>query len=178
MDFESRRELRASVRSIVEGTIERLGYALIAVELSGDRAGPILRLCIDRPQGVGGGVGIRDCATVSRAISPELDVWDPLPNAYRLEVSSPGIERPVERPEDFERFIDFRARVRMGPASSRRRYKGMLKGVEDDHLRLAVGERILALPLAEIDRVRLDLEPEEYARLAEGLPAAPGGHPR
>ena len=99
--------LRSTLRTLLASTVERLGYWISAIELANDHRGLIVRLFIDGP----GGVGIADCAKVTREISPLLDVEDPIPDNYNLEVSSPGIDRLIERPEDFVRFAGFRAKV-------------------------------------------------------------------
>ena len=168
-----RRDLRARVRSITESTINRLGYELVAVHITGDRTGPVLRLFIDKV----GGISMEDCAIVSRALSPEFDVEDPLPGRYRFEVSSPGIDRPVERPIDFQRFRGFQVKVRMLPDTGRKRYVGQLQGLEDEHvIVLENPERPPhRIPLIHVDRTQLVLTTEEYLRLGqEGLPPVEG----
>jgi len=169
-----RRALRARVRSMAEATIARLGCDLVAVHVTGDRTGPVLRLFIDKP----GGIRMEDCTRVSRALSPEFDVEDPLPGRYRLEVSSPGIDRPVERPIDYQRFRGFQVKVRMLPDTGRKRYVGELQGIEDDHvLVLEKPDRPPhRIPLIHVDRTQLVLTTEEYLRLGkEGLPPVEGG---
>ena len=171
---ETRRELRSKVRSIAQSTIERLGCDLVAVHLTGDRSGPVLRLYIDKD----GGVDMAVCARVSRALSPEFDVEDPLPGRYRLEVSSPGIDRPVERRRDFRRFVGFQVKVRMLPDTGRKRYVGELRGLDGEHvLVLAHPDRPAhRIPYEHIDRAQLILTTEEYLRLGkEGLPPVEGG---
>lgn len=165
MEFEQRQALRQEIRAIAEPIVEAAGCALIGVLLTGDRTGTILRLAIDKP----GGVGVSDCTRVSRQLSLEFDVEDPMPGAYRLEVSSPGMERPVERAEDFERFHGYRAVVRMAPDFGRRRFKGRLAGLEDGHVLLHAAREQHRLPLDRIDRVQLDLSPDEFARLGDPM---------
>lgn len=166
MDFADRLQLRRRIREIVEPTIERLGCTLVAVEFTGDRRGPILRLYLDRP----GGIGVDDCKRVTHAVSPELDVEDPIEGSYNLEVSSPGMDRPVERRRDFEQFRGYRAKVRLGPGSERRRYTGTLGGIEDDDVLIDVDGTTFRLPFDRIDRVRLVLDLDEYLRMGQALP--------
>lgn len=173
MDFATRQHLRRELRTILEPTVERLGYELVAVELTNDRRGPVVQLFIDSEHGV----GIGDCARVNHAVSPELDVHDPLPGAYTLQVSSPGIERPVQRDADFARFKGLRVKVRLAPGSGRRRYSGVLDGLDGDHLQLRIGEAVELLPRDAIDKVHLDLDLDEFQRLGEGTLAPPGGTP-
>lgn len=162
MDAASRRQLRDTLRSLLEPVIARLGCELVAIELAGSSRRPTLRLYVDRA----GGVGVDHCAAVSRAVSPVLDVADPFPAAYELEVSSPGIERPVERPQDFVRFAGYRAKVRVAePEGQRRTLSGVLRGLDGDLLCLEVGGELHRLPLADVDKVRLDLTLEEFERL-------------
>lgn len=170
MDFQTRQQLRARIRAIAEPTVEDLGCELVGVELTGGAEGAILRLSIDRP----GGVAVHHCAAISRALSPELDVEDPLPGHYRLEVSSPGMQRPVERPADFERFKGYRVKVRMDPNHGRRRYVGTLEDHSPDQLTVLMNGRTVALSMAEVDRVLLDLDPEQFARLGVPTPSTPG----
>lgn len=167
MDFASRQKLRSDLRALLEAAVARCGCEIVAIELGGTGRKPTLRVYVDRPAG---GVTIDDCAAVTRAISPLLDVADPLPGAYALEVSSPGIERPVERAQDFARFAGFRARVKLGPSSERRNATGVLRGLDGDVVVLDVQGELLRLPLVDVDRVRLDLTLEEFERL--GPPSA------
>lgn len=175
MDFTARKALRRRIRDLVEPTCDRLQVQLVAVELTGDGRDIVLRLAIDKP----GGVSISDCTRLSRALAPEFDVEDPIDGPWRLEVSSPGFERPVERPQDFRRFAGFRAKVRMDPDWGRRRYKGELRGLSDDgaSVRIFTDDTEHEVPLDRIDRARLDLTPDEFAALGEGLPAIEGELP-
>jgi ribosome maturation factor RimP len=171
VDFNALKTRRASIRTLAEPTVRSLGCDLVGVELATEAGGLILRLFIDKP----GGVTVADCTRVSRALSPEFDVEEPVAGAYRLEVSSPGIERPVERQQDFLRFQGFKAKVRMAPDWGRRRLAGVLAGVEGDELLLEAPEGLQRLPFDRIDRVRLDLTTEEFMKMAP--PRATEGDP-
>lgn len=156
--------LQAKVRTLLEGPIERLGFDLVAVEWVGDRRGSILRLSIDAP----GGVDARDCVRVSHHVSPLLDADDPVHSAYNLEVSSPGIERPVQRAEDFERFQGYRVKIRLAEGPPRRRYTGTIGPIEDGELRILVDGAEHRVPLDLVERAHLVLTLDEYQQLAEG----------
>jgi ribosome maturation factor RimP len=161
-------DLRQKIRSLAEPTVEKLGYDLVAVEWLSDVRGQILRISIDRR----GGIGANDCERVSHHVSQLLDEHDPIESAYRLEVSSPGIERPLQRLVDFSRFQGFRAKVRL-VAGPRRRMSGVLAGVEGDQARIEVDGQILQFPVDAVDRAYLVLDLEEYLKLAE----TPGDEP-
>lgn len=143
---------------------EDLGYELIGVEyLPGSRA--CVRLYIDRL----GGVNVDDCATMSRAVSALLDVEDPIPGKYTLEVSSPGLDRPLFKLDDFSRYAGQRARIRMqnplpGTAPAvpggrpQRNFLGLLKGVEGQDVLLETETGEVRLPYADIDKAHLEPE--------------------
>jgi len=160
MEASLRIDIRTQIRSIVEPTIEAEGFRLIAVEISGDTSGDIVRLYCDGPN-----FGIDDCATISRSVSPLLDVEDPMNGAYRLEVSSPGIERPVQSRADFARFVGYRAKLRLIPGPERRRFSGTLKGMDGDLILIEVDgtEHRVALDMLDWGHLVLDLE--EFTRL-------------
>jgi ribosome maturation factor RimP len=172
VDFDQRQALRDRIRVMAEPTLTRLGIDLVAVDLSGDPSEPLLRLSIDKP----GGIVVEDCANVNHALSPEFDVDDPIAGPWRLEISSPGIERPVERPSDFDRFAGLTAKIRMAPDWGRQRYVGTLQGTSEDgeSIRILVGDTEHVLPRARIDRTRLALTTDEYARLDTIRPAIEG----
>jgi len=165
MDIPVHIALRNRIRGIVEPAISDEGCALVAVEVVAGDKGQVLRLYIDHPDGI----TIQQCAHISRALSPLLDVEEPFSGAYRLEVSSPGIDRPVETAEDFARFAGFRAKIRLMPGAERRRYTGTLIGIEDAHVQIEVDGETHALPLNEIDRARLVLELDEFTELRSRL---------
>ena len=108
---------------------------------------------------------VEDCADISRTVSALLDVADPIATAYTLEVSSPGIDRPLVRREDFARFAGFEDKVELtSPVDGRRRFRGKLLGVEGDEVRLLVDAAPVALPLATVVRAKLVLTDELLAR--------------
>ncbi len=161
-------DLRDKVRTLAEPTIERLGFDLVAVEWLQDVRGPILRLSIDRP----GGITAKDCSQVSRHVSQVLDEADPIEASYTLEVSSPGIDRPLQRRVDFQRFVGYRAKVRLVEGHARRRFTGVLKGLEGDLAKIEVDGQEHAFPVDAVEKANLVLDLDEYQKLAEGVPPA------
>lgn len=140
------------VQSVLEGT------ALELVEVEFHRAGKRHRLVvtIDKP----GGVGIQDCQWVSERLSPLLDIEDPIPGSYVLEVSSPGLERPLRTAADYERFAGRRVRIRLNTVyHGRKSWSGLLTGYREGLIFLAVdtGEE-LQIPLAEVSGGNLEFE--------------------
>jgi ribosome maturation factor RimP len=137
---------------MLEPAIEALGFELVDTELSGSGRRALLRIYIDRP----GGVNVDDCAAVSHQVSAILDVEDPIAGRYTLEVSSPGLDRPLTRPQDFERFAGELVAVKLArPRDGRRKFKGRLLGLRDGMIALeADGERF-DLAFDEVDKVRL-----------------------
>ena len=158
---ELQKSLVPGLRRILEPVVDREGCDLVAIEVLGSPGKALLRVYIDRA----GGVNVDICARVSRAISPVLDVEDPFPGAWELEVSSPGIERPLQRENDFRRFVGFGVKVKLAPGPERRRYSGLLKGFEDGHVLVEVDGQIHRLALDQIDKAHLDLDDEQFARL-------------
>jgi ribosome maturation factor RimP len=145
-------ELRNRLIGLVEPLLGQLGYELVDVELAGGRTQAQLRIFIDRPEGV----GIDDCEHVSRELSALLDVRDPMPTAYTLEVSSPGLDRVLRTPEHFARFAGSRVQVELlAPRDGRRRYTGALTAVGPDVIELHVDGTTVKLGMAEIAKARL-----------------------
>jgi ribosome maturation factor RimP len=153
------------VAALISGPLEALGYELVRVQLSGgDR--PVLQIMAERADGVG--MTVDDCADISRSVSALLDAEDPIAGAYTLEVSSPGIDRPLTRPRDFERFAGFDARIEtQQPIAGRRRFKGRLLGLEDGVVSLVVDEDTVHLPIEAIAKARLVLTDELIAAAQE-----------
>ena len=132
-----------------------MGFELVRVMLTGDRR-PTLQIMAERADR--DTMTVEHCAEISRAVSAILDVEDPITRAYRLEVSSPGIDRPLLRPADFERFAGFEVRVEADQAiDGRRRFRGRLLGLRGDDVLLALPEGDLAVPLAVIRKAKLVL---------------------
>src|SRR5919199_711380 len=121
--------LGARVARIAEPVARDLGYRIVRVRVSG-RDGCTVQIMAERPDG---DMSIDDCASLSRALSPALDVEDPVDRAYRLEISSPGIDRPLVRRSDFERWTSHEVRVELeAPLAGRKRFRGPILGVEGD----------------------------------------------
>jgi ribosome maturation factor RimP len=138
-----------------------MGYELVRVLVSG-RARPTLQVMVERADRTA--MTVDHCAEVSRAVSAILDVEDPFPGAYQLEVTSPGIDRPLIRPADFERFAGFEARLETHEViDGRKRFKGRLMGLEGDRVRLAQEGEERLVPLAAIKKAKLVLSEELLA---------------
>lgn len=144
------------IETAIEPQITALGCTLVRVKFYGGRR-QVLQVMIEREDG--SDVNVDDCAAVSRALSPVLDVFDPIVGAYALEVSSPGIDRPLTRPEDFVRFAGFEAKVELEEnRDGRRRYKGLLLGLnEAESVCLDVDGETVELPLTVIQSAKLVL---------------------
>lgn len=149
-------DLERRVAALVTPTIEGLGYELVRVLMAGGREG---RLQIMAERLDGAAMSVEDCAAISRSVSAVLDVEDPIPHAYELEVSSPGIDRPLTRRKDWTRWAGHVARVELSEAvEGRRRAKGVILGLEGDVARLRLDEGAeIAIPLAAVHRAKLVL---------------------
>ena len=123
----------ARVSAVAGPVLQGMGYRLVRVRISGE-AGCTVQVMAERPDG---SMQIEDCEAISRALSPVLDVADPIDRAYRLEISSPGIDRPLVRRSDFERYAGHLVKIEMAVAhQGRKRFRGTLAGVEGDKVRL------------------------------------------
>lgn len=144
------------IENAIEPQIEALGFALVRVRFFDGRR-QVLQIMIERADG--SDVNVEDCADVSRALSPILDVFDPVDNAYALEVSSPGIDRPLTRADDFRRFAGFEAKVELAHSrDGRRRFRGMLLGLDDDGcVHLDIDGETVELPLDAVQSAKLVL---------------------
>ncbi len=148
------------VLEIIAPALTDAGLSVVRVMLRDDAR--VLQIMIER--GNGDVPTIDDCAAASRTVSALLDVADPIPGAYTLEVSSPGIDRPLTRLADFGRFAGFEAKVEMNTLrDGRRRYRGQLLGTDADAVRLAFDGAEVALPYADIRRAKLVLTDELLA---------------
>jgi ribosome maturation factor RimP len=155
--------LPARVAAVAEPVIEQLGYRLVRVRVSGAE-GCTVQIMAERPDG---SMTVDDCEAVSRALSPVLDVADPIDRAYRLEISSPGLDRPLVRRSDFERYTGHLVKIEMDvPVAGRKRFRGALAGTEGDNVRLtrddaAEGEEAdVLLPIEEMSDAKLVLTDE------------------
>ena len=123
----------AGIAELANPVLQELGFDLVRVRLSG-QDGTTVQIMIERPEGQ---VTIADCTKLSRRLSPVFDAYDPMPGGYTLEVSSPGINRPLVRPRDFVTWAGHQARVELKElVDGRRRFKGEIEGFEDGELRL------------------------------------------
>ena len=133
--FLTEHGLEAEIAAIVEPALEDLGFRLVRVQVSG-REGKTVQVMAERPDG---SITIDDCEMISRQVSPLLDVHDLVDGAYRLEVSSPGIDRPLVRPSDFEAWAGNEVKVELKElVDGRKRYRGTLEGFADGEVRVEV----------------------------------------
>lgn len=139
--------------ALFEPVVESMGYELVGVEWHGTEHHGLLRVYIDHEKGI----TVDHCADVSRQISALLDVEDPITQAYDLEVSSPGINRPLFKVADFQRFAGSKAKIKMAVAlNGRKNFSGILKGVEDDRFVIIdVDHEVFNLPIPDIARANL-----------------------
>jgi ribosome maturation factor RimP len=136
------------IEDLIEPSLRDMGFQLVRVMLRG-RERPTLEVMAERLDRAP--MRVDDCAEISRAVSALLDVEDPLPGSYVLEVTSPGLDRPLVKPDDYVRFAGFEARIEtVAPIDGRRRFKGRLGGLEGDEVRLEVEGAPVAVPLSSI----------------------------
>jgi ribosome maturation factor RimP len=144
--------MRERLIGLVEPVLGRLGYELVDLEFGAGHGRAQVRLFIDAPAGV----GVEDCAQVSRETSALLEAEDPIPGAYTLEVSSPGFDRVLRTPAHFGRFVGARVFVELKePRAGRRRYTGTLLSVDEAGIALEVDRERVALAFGEIGKARL-----------------------
>ena len=153
------------IARIIEPSLDAMGYRLVRLMQTGGLRRPTLQIMAERRDEAP--MTVEDCAEISRAVSALLDVADPIASAYMLEVSSPGIDRPLVRPEDYDRFAGFEARVDLAsPVDGRKRFRGRILGRDADHVRLAAEHGEVRLPLDTIARAKLVLTDELLAAAA------------
>jgi len=154
--------LAADLAALVEPVLDSLGFRLVRVEVSG-RDGKTVQIMAERPDG---SMTIDDCEAVSKAVSPILDVQDIVSDSYRLEISSPGIDRPLVRPSDFVDWAGSEAKIELkAPIEGRKRFRGRLEGFENGEVLIEAdlgeaGHKVIGLAMALIAGARLVLTDE------------------
>ncbi|PJK29787.1 ribosome maturation factor RimP [Minwuia thermotolerans] len=148
------------IGQLIAPSLESMGYEIVRIRYTGG-ARPVLQIMAERMSD--GGMEVEDCETVSHAVSALLDVEDPVSEAYSLEVSSPGIDRPLTRRKDFERYAGHDARVELHqPIDGRKRFKGLLTGLDGDAVKMELNgvrpeDAAVTLPLDDIADAKLVL---------------------
>ena len=166
----------ARVAAIVDPVIGDLGFRLVRIKVTG-QDGCTVQIMAERPDGT---MSVADCEAVSRAVSPVLDLEDPIGRAYRLEVSSPGIDRPLVRAGDFVRWSGYEAKVEMAvPIDGRKRFRGIVRGAQGGEALIELpdvkegAEPLVRLPLSDIGEARLVLT-DDLVRESLRRGTAPG----
>ncbi|MEM9637771.1 MAG: ribosome maturation factor RimP [Pseudomonadota bacterium] len=153
-DLIAKAAIDRRMAEIITPVIEDMGFELVRVRLMSGKT-TILQIMADKPEG---GIEVDDCAEISQAVSAILDVEDPILDEYTLEVSSPGIDRPLTRLKDFEMFEGYEAKIETGEMiDGRRRFKGELAGVEDDEVLINVAEGTIGLKFDWLSDAKLVL---------------------
>lgn len=148
--------MREQLLTILEPVIESLGYELVELEFKPHGRGGLLRLYIDTPAESELGITLDDCERTSRQVSAVLDVEDPIPGAFELEVSSPGLNRPLRTLAHYAHFVGERVKIELNrPLDGRKRFTGQLQGVSSDNVIVEMDGREYTLPLVEVDKARL-----------------------
>ncbi|MBX6321525.1 MAG: ribosome maturation factor RimP [Rhodospirillaceae bacterium] len=149
----TQKDMAAEIEAMIAPSLDAMGYSLVRVLVAGGRR-PTLQIMAER--GDERPMTTDDCAEISRAVSALLDVEDPFPGPYTLEVSSPGLDRPLTRAADYVRFAGSAAKLETRlPIDGRKRFKGRLLGLDGDTVRLSTEEGEAAIPLGEIVRAKL-----------------------
>jgi ribosome maturation factor RimP len=149
--------LRERLIALIEPVLAQLGYELVELEYVAGRSQAVVRIFIDK-SGIDmpAGISVDDCERVSRDVAALLDVDDPIPTAYTLEVSSPGFDRVLRTPAHFERFVGERVYVELqAPRAGRKRYTGLLKAATATGIELEVDKQTVEVPFGEIAKARL-----------------------
>jgi ribosome maturation factor RimP len=170
----------ARVAAIVDPVIGDLGFRLVRIKVSAQN-GCTVQIMAEREDGT---MSVADCEAVSRAVSPVLDLEDPIGRAYYLEVSSPGIDRPLVRAGDFTRWAGYDAKIEMAvPVAGRKRFRGIVRGAEDGEALVELPdvkegeEPLVRLPMSDMGEARLVLT-DELVRESLRRGTAPGAEPQ
>lgn len=143
------------ITELLEPVIEGMGYELVGIDYRPNPKSTLVRIYLDKP----GGITLEDCEKVSRQVSGVLDVEDPISGQYNLEVSSPGLDRPIFKAGDYDRFAGERVRIRLqGSLDGRRRFAGVLRGLRGDCVVVDEDGVEVSVPLSQIDKANLELE--------------------
>ncbi|MDK2820569.1 MAG: ribosome maturation factor RimP [Clostridia bacterium] len=158
-------KLTEKIKEMVVLDLSNMGYELVDLQYVKEGNCYILRLFIDQPTGI----GLEDCEKVSKVVGEILDEKDPIPNSYYLEVSSPGLERPLKKEKDFIRFKGSKVKVRtFKPIEGQRNFKGLLLGYEEGQVKIQLDEgRLLGIPLEQITTAKLVFDEAEDRRPKE-----------
>jgi ribosome maturation factor RimP len=153
------------VETIIAPALEDLGFDLVRVQVSGAQQ-RVLQIMAERADD--GTMTVEDCAVISRSVSALLDVEDPIKGSYTLEVSSPGLDRPLTRAKDFTRFAGLEARVELSqPMDGQKRFRGRIEGQSNGTVRLDTKGAMVEIPFTDIERAKLILNDELLALAGE-----------
>jgi len=158
-------DLSERIQNLIEPNVEDLGFEIVRVQIMG-RDQVVLQIMVEPKDGAGGNQGMTadNCATISRAVSALLEVDDPISSAYTLEVSSPGLDRPLVRLKDFDRFQGLEAKIEINrPRDGQRRFRGRLLGVDGDTVRILVDGVEVDLSHPDIHKAKLLMTDELIA---------------
>lgn len=151
-------ELERRISTLITPMLDAMGYELVRVQITGDRHKTMQIMAERHDQAA---MTVEDCAAISREMSAILDVEDPIAGRHDLEVSSPGIDRPLVKPTDFERYAGFDARIETERAvHGRKKFKGKLLGIKGDLVEMHLGAETVELPFSGIRRAKLLLTDE------------------
>ena len=146
------RQSMSHLWELFEPVVTGMGYELVEIEHQPHSTNGVLRLYIDKESGI----VVEDCSAVSRQISALIDVEDPISGHFNLEVSSPGLDRPLRQVKDFQRFSGEVVKIKTGMAiEGQRNFKGLLRGIENDQVIIECEDKEVRLPLSAIDKARL-----------------------
>jgi ribosome maturation factor RimP len=168
-DLIAKAAIDRRLAEIITPVIADMGFELVRVRLMGGKT-QLLQIMADRPEG---GIEVDDCAAISTAVSAVLDVEDPILDAYTLEVSSPGIDRPLTRLKDFAEFEGYEARIETADLiDGRKRFKGVLAGVEGDEVLINIDEGTIGLKFEWLSDAKLILTDELIREMLRARKAA------
>ncbi len=159
-------DLQSRIAALIEPSLNAMGFILVRVRFGGTKR-PTLQIMAERPDGT---MTVEDCADVSRSVSALLDVEDPIPSNYQLEVSSPGLERPLVRIEDYQRFAGYEVKLETALLiDGRKRWRGRIRGVDGEQIRLDVEGSEQAFEIAAITEARLVVTDDLITASLKGL---------
>jgi ribosome maturation factor RimP len=153
-------KIEKKILEIIEPVISEMGYEVVAVSIKGGSGNALLEILAQNPETRN--LGVDECAKISREISAILDVEDPISGKYRLEVSSPGIDRPLTKKSDFVFYEGFEAKIEISPPleSGQKRFRGILKGENENNILLETDQGEVALPYDSVHKAKLVLTDE------------------